>query len=70
MFTRLWLGLNSMRCADIAVRSPPTSDSRHSVAVLRPSPNRMYKPFDWSKLTDLKVTAAKTQFDFWVGFDF
>jgi Tol biopolymer transport system component len=26
--------------------------------------------FDWSKLTDLKVVSDKTQFDFWVGFDF
>ena len=26
--------------------------------------------FDWSKLTDLKVTSAGTQFDFWIGFDF
>jgi hypothetical protein len=25
--------------------------------------------FDWSKLTDLKVTSP-TRFDFWVGFDF
>lgn len=25
--------------------------------------------FDWSKLTDLKVT-SKTRFDFWIGFDF
>jgi hypothetical protein len=26
--------------------------------------------FDWSKLTDLKVKSQKTQFDFWIGFDF
>jgi len=26
--------------------------------------------FDWSKLTDFKVTSNATQFDFWVGFDF
>jgi hypothetical protein len=26
--------------------------------------------FDWSKLTDLKVRSDKTQFDFWIGFDF
>jgi hypothetical protein len=26
--------------------------------------------FDWSKLTDLKVTSNNTRFDFWVGFDF
>jgi Omp85 superfamily domain/WD40-like Beta Propeller Repeat len=26
--------------------------------------------FDWSKLTDLKVTSKKARFDFWVGFDF
>ncbi len=26
--------------------------------------------FDWSKLTDLKVSAEGTQFDFWIGFDF
>jgi hypothetical protein len=26
--------------------------------------------FDWSKLTDLKVTSDNTRFDFWVGFDF
>jgi len=26
--------------------------------------------FDWSKLTDLKVTSNDTRFDFWVGFDF
>jgi hypothetical protein len=26
--------------------------------------------FDWSKLTDLKVTSHNTRFDFWVGFDF
>jgi outer membrane protein assembly factor BamA len=25
--------------------------------------------FDWTKLTDLKVT-SKTRFDFWIGFDF
>jgi WD40 repeat protein len=26
--------------------------------------------FDWSKLTDLKVTSDKWRFDFWIGFDF
>ena len=26
--------------------------------------------FDWSKLTDLKVSSAGTRFDFWIGFDF
>ncbi len=26
--------------------------------------------FDWSKLTDLKVSTPGTQFNFWVGFDF
>jgi hypothetical protein len=26
--------------------------------------------FDWSKLTDLKVTSSKSRFDFWVGYDF
>jgi Tol biopolymer transport system component len=26
--------------------------------------------FDWSKLTDLKVTSKGTRFDFWVGYDF
>jgi len=26
--------------------------------------------FDWSRLTDLKVTSRNTRFDFWVGFDF
>jgi hypothetical protein len=25
--------------------------------------------FDWSKLTDLKVS-SKSRFDFWIGFDF
>jgi Tol biopolymer transport system component len=26
--------------------------------------------FDWTKLTDLKVSSRSTRFDFWVGFDF
>jgi len=26
--------------------------------------------FDWSKLTDLKVSTPGTRFDFWIGFDF
>lgn len=26
--------------------------------------------FDWSKLTDFKVRAQNTRFDFWIGFDF
>jgi outer membrane protein assembly factor BamA len=26
--------------------------------------------FDWSKLTDLRVTSKGTRFDFWVGYDF
>ncbi|MBI3932588.1 MAG: PD40 domain-containing protein [Acidobacteria bacterium] len=26
--------------------------------------------FDWSKLTDLKVTSRNTRFDFWIGYDF
>jgi hypothetical protein len=26
--------------------------------------------FDWSKLTDLKVSSSARRFDFWVGFDF
>jgi outer membrane protein assembly factor BamA len=26
--------------------------------------------FDWSKLTDLKVSSPNTRFDFWIGFDF
>jgi WD40 repeat protein len=26
--------------------------------------------FDWSKLTDLKVSTPGTKFDFWIGFDF
>jgi hypothetical protein len=26
--------------------------------------------FDWSKLTDLKVSSPGTRFDFWIGFDF
>jgi WD40 repeat protein len=26
--------------------------------------------FDWSKLTDLKVVSDKTEFSFWIGFDF
>jgi outer membrane protein assembly factor BamA len=26
--------------------------------------------FDWSRLTDLKVTSKNTRFDFWVGYDF
>jgi hypothetical protein len=26
--------------------------------------------FDWSKLTDLKVSSQGTRFDFWIGFDF
>ena len=26
--------------------------------------------FDWSKLTDLKVSSNAWRFDFWIGFDF
>jgi len=26
--------------------------------------------FDWTKLTDLKVSTPGTRFDFWIGFDF
>ena len=26
--------------------------------------------FDWSKLTDLKVTSPGWKFDFWIGYDF
>jgi hypothetical protein len=26
--------------------------------------------FDWSKLTDLKVSSPNTRFDFWIGFRF
>jgi hypothetical protein len=26
--------------------------------------------FDWTKLTDLSVTADRSRFDFWIGFDF